>query len=330
MNKKVGLVIQGALMSVGRTGDKLHQSPEQLKKEGGVIHYDCRENIQKIIDNYGHLFDKVVVSVFDNQLKEGDNWRGAVIVSAPDPGGIKQVGHYKDNNKQRQFISTLNGILELEKSGIEYVVKTRTDIYLDLASLVESFFKNDTNKIGATIVYPDNFLLHDLYFVARLENLKKFCEAIMAYGNFEFISSVHREIVLKPAYFLYREAIKVPDWAYFPNFPPDGVSAVTRRVFNYIFENHFFSLPPEIWRGTLWRGTRFAKDHFSNLLGSRSHKLGKYNLPSLITTDWKRYFQFRKEVYGKGISTIDNIKIHLGKLGWDIWNLTRKMIRYFL
>src|SRR3989344_3877342 len=142
MNKKIGLVIQGALLSVGRTGNKLHQTPEQLKKEGGVIEYDCRENIQKIIDDFGHLFDEIVVSVFDNQLKDGDGWRGAKIVSAADPGGIKQEGHYKDNNKYRQFLSTLNGLKELEKSGVQYAVKTRTDIYLDLEKLVHSFFSH--------------------------------------------------------------------------------------------------------------------------------------------------------------------------------------------
>src|SRR3989344_101059 len=245
MNKKIGLVIQGALLSVGRTGNKLHQTPEQLKKEGGVIEYDCRENIQKIIDDFGHLFDEIVVSVFDNQLKDGDGWRGAKIVSASDPGGIKQEGHYKDNNKARQFISTLNGILELEKNDIEYVVKTRTDIYLDLGKLVESYFAGDTKKIGVTIVHPPNFLLHDLYFVAELPKLKSFCEAILAYDRFEFISSVHREIILKPAHFLYKDKISVPDWAYFPNFPPDGVNKKTRKVFDYMFDNIYFSLDPQ-------------------------------------------------------------------------------------
>ena len=77
---KVGLVIQGALLSVGRTGDKLHQTPEQLKKEGGVIQYDTRENINKIIKEFGHLFDEIVVSVFDNQLRPQEFFPGAKIV----------------------------------------------------------------------------------------------------------------------------------------------------------------------------------------------------------------------------------------------------------
>jgi hypothetical protein len=328
MKRKIGLVIQGALTSVGRTGDKLHQRPDQLKKEGGVVEYDCRENIQKIIDNFGHLFDEIVVSVFDNQLREGDGWRGARIVSAPDPGGIKQAGHYKDSNKKRQFLSTLNGINALEKSGIEYVVKTRTDTYLDFEKLLESFFAGNTEKIGATVVHPRNFLLHDLYFVAKFDKLKKFSQAILAYDGFEFIPSVHRDMILKHAHAEYKGKIGVPEWAYFPNFPPDGVSDETRKIFNYMFENIYFSLDPEVWKSTLWRGTYFAPDHFTSLLGPENQKQRKYDLPALITTDWARYFHFRQEISGERISWLDKVIIKIGQLGWDLWNLARRMVRY--
>ena len=317
-------------MSVGRTGDKLHQTPEELKRQGGVIEYDTRDNINRIIREYGHLFDEIVVSVFDNQLRPGEFFPGAKIVSAPDPGGIKQIGHYKDNNKARQFQSTLNGLIELEKSGIEYAVKTRTDTYLPFDKLLESFFESDTKKIGSTVVHPPNYLIHDLYFVAELGALKKFCEAILAYDGFEFISSVHRDIILKPAHVLYKKEISAPEWAYFPNFPPDGVSKETRRVFNYMSDNAFFSLSPEIWRETLWRGTYFAPDHFVNLLGSKDGKQRNYNLPALITTDWERYFQFKKELFGYKITLLDRVRIILGRWGWSLWNLARKVVRYFL
>ncbi len=330
-NKKIGLVIQGALLSVGRTGDKMRQTPEQLKAEGGVIEYDCRQNIQKVIDEYGHLFDEIVVSVFDNQLKPDDNWRGAKIVSAPDPGGIKQVGHYKDNNKYRQFISTLNGIKELEKSGIDYVVKTRTDISLDFDKLLKSFFslmeKNkNPNAIGATVVQPQTFLLHDLYFIAELGVLKSFCESIIAFDKFEFISSVHREMVLKHAFVDYRKEINVKDSAYFPIYPPTGANAETRKIFDYMLNNVYFSLDPEIFKKTLWRGTYFPEDHVRSLTKGHSSSR-KYNIPALISTDWKRYFHFLLQTSGRKITFLDQIKIIIGGLGWKTWNLIRAIVR---
>ncbi|MEK7227487.1 MAG: WavE lipopolysaccharide synthesis family protein [Patescibacteria group bacterium] len=325
MDKKIGLVIQGPLISIGRTGGKMRQSVEQLQKEGGVIHYDCRENINKIIKEFGYLFDEIVISTWDNEVKEGENFPGAKLVSQPDPGGIKQAGHYKDNNKYRQFLSTHLGLVELEKDNIDYAVKTRTDIYLDFGKLLGSFFKNDTKKIGATVMHPKTFLLHDLYFVAELKKLKDFCEAILSFDRFEFIPSVHREMVLKHAYVEYRNKIGVPDWAYFPVYPPTGVNAATRKIFDYMFENVYFSLPPSIFKETLWRGTYFPEDHVSSLTkGNVSSR--KYNVPAFISTDWQRYFAFRQEVYGKKMVLQDKITANLGKWGWDLWNLTRKVV----
>lgn len=327
--KKIGLVIQGPLISIGRTGNKLHETPKQLMQEGGVIHYDCRNNINRIIKEFGHLFDKIVVSTWNNEVKPDEHFEGAKLIATPDIGGIKQKGHYKDNNKHRQFISTLNGLNELEKNGVDYAVKTRTDIYLDFNKLLESFFAGDTKKIGATVVHPQTFLLHDLYFMAELKVLKNFCESILAYDKFEFIGSVHREMILKHAYAEYREIIAVPDWAYFPVYPPDGVSLATRKIFDYMFENVYFSLAHEIFKETLWRGTYFPDDHVSSLT-KRKLSSRKYNVPAFISTDWERYFYFRREFSGTEISWRNRMQIQIGKLGWKLWKLIRKMVRYFL
>jgi hypothetical protein len=330
MKPKIGLVIQGALMSIGRAGNNLHASPEQLKRDGGIIHYDSRDNINRTIKEFGHLFDEIVISVFDDQLKPGDHFPGAKIVSAPDPGGITQIGHYKDNNKYRQFISTLNGLLELEKSGVEYAVKARTDSWVDLDKLLKSFFsgieKSPNEKaVYATVVHPRTFMLHDLYFASTLKAMKDFCEAIIAFDKFEFISSVHREMVLKHACVHYKKEIGVPESAYFPFSPPSGVSGNTRKIFDYMFGKVFFSLDPEIFRTTTWRGACYEKEHVDGLV-ERKEQTRKYNIPALISTDWERYFHFRKEVYGKSIGLGDKLVIMIGKCGWKSWNLLREAV----
>jgi len=332
MKKKIGLVIQGPLLSIGRAGNKLHESPEKLLREGGLVHYDCRPNIERLITDFGSLFDEIVVSTWDNELKPGDGWQGVKLISVPDPGGIKQPNSYKDNNKHRQFISTLNGLNELEKNGIDYAVKMRTDMYLDLKKLTESFFAGiESNKkpniIYATVIHRPTFLLHDIYFAAHLRALKEFCEAILAYDKFEFMPSVHREIVLKPAHVLYKGAINVPDWAYFPMWPPDGISAATRKIFEYMFDNVFFALDPEVFRSTLWRGVYYDEDHVSGLVEVKDSRPRKYNLPGLVCTDWERYFHFRLQISGKKITFVAKIIIKIGKLGWKLWNLIRKVVR---
>ena len=331
MNKKIGLVIQGPLLSIGRAGNNLHKSPGLLIKEGGVVEYDCRQNIQKIIDEFGSLFDEIIVSTWDKEVRPTDGWKGAKLISVPDPGGIKQTNSYKDNNKFRQFLSTLNGLKELEKSKIDVAVKIRTDQYLDLKLLLDSYHDKVENHpnpmaIGVTIAHPTTFLLHDLYFIADLQALKRFCEAILSYARFEFISSVHREMMLKHAYKEYKDKINVSDSDYFPMNPPDGVSLGTRKIFDYMFRNVYVSLDPDVFRGTLWRGEYYEEDHVSRLVEVRG-SVRKYNLPRLFTTDWDRYFNFRLQTYNTPISFIDKFIVKVGRLGWDIWNLIRKLGR---
>lgn len=332
MKKKIGLVIQGPLMSIGRTGDKLRQTPEQLLAEGGIVEYDCRDNIQRIINEFGNLFDEIVVSTWDNEVKPGDSWSGAKLVSVPDPGGIKQANSYKDNNKFRQFLSTLNGLKELDKSGIDVAVKIRTDIYLDLNRLVGDYLKSiESNKnpkaIYATVVHPATFLLHDLYFVSSLSAMSEFCESILGFDRFEFIPSVHREMVLKHAYKEYRDDIFVPDWAYFPVSPANGVNAKTRKIFDYMFKNVYFSLDPELFKKTLWRGTHFDAHHVAYLIDEKTKVRKGYNIPAWLSIDWDRYFNFRLQMSGRGISLIDKIIVKIGKLGWNLWNNIRSLGR---
>ncbi len=339
MTKKIGLVIQGPLTSIGRTGANLHASPEQLKKDGGIVHFDCRGNIQRVIEEFGHFFDEIVVSTWDNEVKAGESFLGAKLVSAPDPGGIAQPGHYKDNNKYRQFISVLNGLNELEKSGVEYVVKIRTDQYMNINGLLSSFFTSletnqDRRAIYATVVCRPTFLLHDLYFASTLSSMKEFCQDILAYDCFEFISSVHREMVLKHAYLHYREFINVPDWAYFPISPPNGVNPATRKIFDYMFSKVFFSIDPDVFRSTLWRGEYYEVEHISALV-EINRKSRKYNIPALISTDWRRYFYFRKKFFGHSMSVIDWCVMQIGSVGWNFWSIirrvaTRPIIKKFL
>jgi len=334
MKKKIGLVIQGPLISKGRTGDKMHQTPEQLRAEGGLVEYDCRSNINRIIKEFGHLFDYIVISTEFNHLREGDVFPGAEIVLGSDPGGIKQEGHYKDNNKFRQFLSTHRGLVELEKRGIEIVVKTRTDIYLDFNKLIESYFiqindKKNKKAIGATVVHPATFLLHDLYFISSLTALKEFCESILGFDRFEFIPSVHREMILKHAYKEYKEKINVPDWAYFPISPPNGINAKTRAIFDYMFENVYFDLDPKIFENTLWRGTYFEREHVTFLTQSKTARR-VYNIPAFLSIDWDRYFYFKLQTEGREITFLDKAKVKIGRLGWNIWNLIRKLGRKVL
>lgn len=222
----------------------------------------------------------------------------------------------------------------MEEKGIEFVIKTRTDTYLNFEDLINSFFREydkrgDRRIIGTTVSHLPTFLIHDLYFMSETKVLRDFCEAILSFDRFEFIESVHREMILKHAYRDYRREIGVPDWAYFPFYPPTGVCSETRRIFQYMIENIYFSLDSQLFYYTLWRGEYYEKGHIDNLVKPKE-RIRKYNLPALITTDWRRYYNFREQVYEEKIPATAIIKIGLGEYGWYGWNLVRKVVRYFL
>jgi hypothetical protein len=330
MSERIGLVIQGPLLSVGRNGGQLHETPAQLVQQGGLVRFDCRQNIQQLIDRYGSLFAMVVVSTREDHLQSGDGWRGAVLVAEPDIGAAKIVDSYKDNNKFRQFRTTLRGLEELQAAGIGHAVKIRTDQHVDLDALVRSYrdgcirSDRDPQAIFASAIHRPTYMLHDLYFAARTDTLASFCESILAYDRFEFMASVHRDMVLKHAYARYRDRIGVPERAYFPVWPPNGVSAGTRRIFDYMFEEVFRPLDPAIFRSTVWRGALYGQDYVAGLFDNPKKKPRAYDIPALVSTDWDRYFAFKRMTVGRRSSLADRARAAIGKRGWTAWDILRR------
>lgn len=335
--KRFGLIIQGPLTSFGRGGDKAHL-PTQDFGEDGLVRMDCRENIRRIVENFGGLFDVIVISTWDGEVKPGDGWPGAIVSTCPDPGGIKSKSGglytYKDNNKYRQFVSTYNGITEIEKQAeVDYVIKIRSDQYVDLQKMINTFLQMiDKEECPEQLVFapylqPATFLLHDFYFAASFRALKAFCEAILSFDRFEFIDSVHREMVLKHAYVCYRDRIGVPNWAYFPHSPANGVSAPTRRIFSFMFKNVYRSLGEDVLRSVLWRESFFSEEYLASRLHPREFSSRRMNLPSLACIDWRRYYAFLKQTEGRPIGWKEKSVIRGGMLSWNGWQKLRRIVQ---
>ena len=66
--KKVGLIIQGPLISFGKSGRTATRQPflsSEGIEEDGLVRYDCRSNIQKIINDFGK-FNFCFICYFNN------------------------------------------------------------------------------------------------------------------------------------------------------------------------------------------------------------------------------------------------------------------------
>lgn len=336
MAKTFGLIIQGPLVSIGRTGGQTHVLKSDLEKQGGFVHYDCRDNINRIIQDFGDLFQTIVISTWESELQSNDVWTKATVIASPDPGDIKRHGYTtRSRNKHRQFISLKAGLGEMEKAAPDLVIKIRTDQYLDLRGLIDSYLQqldiasDPDNLIGVPLVRSDNYLTHDLYFIATRNTLNKFCDALLAFNRYEFSWCVHRDMLLKHAYINYRQVIGVPDWAYFPIWPPLGASRETKKIFSFMYKNIFVPLGPAVYKTVVARGSLQSNEHIEEYIypkvAEASELKNILNMPGFISTNWKSYFNWLQETTGEKISWANYLTIQAGSFGWLIFQKIRKL-----
>jgi hypothetical protein len=63
--KKIGLIIQGPLVSNGKSRKQSNIPSGRLNKSD-LVEYDCRDNIKKIISTYNSSVSQIVISTWDN------------------------------------------------------------------------------------------------------------------------------------------------------------------------------------------------------------------------------------------------------------------------
>ena len=334
---KIGLIIQGPLLSVGKDGQRAH-IPKVVLGEDGFVTYDCRDNIARIVSEFGHLFDKIVVSTWESEVRPDDHWDGVELLALPDPGEVRRTKFTsRSRNKYRQFFGILGGLKRLDEAYIGYAVRIRTDQYLDLEKLVNSLkmhgMQDDPKRIWVPFTRPADFFVHDIYLAGHTGSLIGFCEAMLSFDQFEFIWCVHREMVLKYAYLQYRAQIGVPDWAYFPHWPPSGAAAETKRIFSHLFRTVFTPLDRDIFTSVQWRGTLLSNKHVvAQYIDSEkaSNSLRAKNIldvNAMISVDWGRYHAFLHETQGIATHAYTNAMDRLADRGWKLWNWLRALSR---
>jgi len=109
---KKGLVVQGPLISSGKTG---LLNPYNQKR------IDCRSLIDKQIGEWSDYFDCIVIATWEDQPAYESIYKNVVLLYLEDPYEIKtrkrSNGIDKVENKKRQFYSTLSGIQCLSDYG---------------------------------------------------------------------------------------------------------------------------------------------------------------------------------------------------------------------
>jgi hypothetical protein len=183
----VALVIQGPLLSTGRSGDG-----------STVRNFDCIANIELICATYGHLFDEVVIAVHDGESdsnKKRVNALGIRVVHV-----AEQAVYLKSpsrDNRMRQYASSLAGVRAIRASEA-FVIKVRSDQMFDLAKFIDDYFSyaaafQDFLQFGlrgpiqGLFYYPARpYSLCDYAIMGPKEALKEFYEAQFSFPAISF------------------------------------------------------------------------------------------------------------------------------------------------
>jgi hypothetical protein len=302
MKKKVGLIIQGPITTINKKNNK---------------HYNANQNIKKILENYQHIISEIILVTWKNErkkiCKEIIKNKNLKILFLNDPGVPKLFSKDISDNRLRQFYSCYYGIKAFSDE-IEVVIKTRTDLYIDLKKSVNFFLaeqkrkKKFLNSKFEGVICSKRFYLtmpywlSDFFYIGNRDLLKKFFYSQIKYKNQRFgsvtIGVPEIDSVLKFLYFNRKKIKNFSEDKYFPNLPKklDGSKSVFYEnefyLWQYSLRQYFSVLPYKIVKSAIFKGEKYYKYHkyfihdskqfisgeknYINLLKKISHKLNSF------------------------------------------------------
>lgn len=263
------LIIQGPILSIGRSGKT---NSETEFKADSIIEFDTTENINKLVNKFGNLFEEIILSTWQSEntslINKHEKLNIIKNIEPISPIIGKFDNHVILNNKYKQIIGLKLGIesITIKESNDIYLIKIRTDQYIDLENLIDWITIN-YNIINDKICVPHFRLsqlnnvvspyIADFYWGGKKEKILTLCDSLLAYNNFEFESIIHYDIFFKYALKKLKSIEKILLFTNSTKF--------TFQLYNYfqkiIFEE-FYSFPFEIYYNLKWRGENW---NFSNL-----------------------------------------------------------------
>jgi len=252
-----GIVIQGPLISKGRTG-KTAEATLESAKLSDIVCFDCSE----VVGGYLELNNKfeVIFSTWEGESEElqkkiVDKYgKKSILLNRDDTKSIQSLSVILPaNNKYRQFKSTLAGVEFLHKQGCTHIIKVRSDMKIPVLKLWNNFlFASKRREINIMVPWmyqnrPDFF--HDIYFVSEIENMLEFLKLYM--NEEEIYESVHLDL-------FYRFASFLGMWTY-------SKSIHGTKIINYIYtrmwNKYLCPASREIFIEAEWRGSKFKSPY---------------------------------------------------------------------
>lgn len=278
---KIGLIIQGPVMSWGKLGSSLSTPELELNPES-FTQFDSTSLIELTASTAKSLGIEFCVSTWaGNNVDLLNITKSNIIINDPsDRFDVKRslnsnFGLKVNDNTLRMYFSTLAGVKFLNKLGCDFIVKTRTDLEIDLPTLIEistrAFMEN---KILISNGWKQSCYIDDFIIGGSNEfMLRLFTELL----EFNFHPHVHRDLFRAVAWQNFRfERDKesngvVRDSAFFSDDNSDFPTQL-RSYEQILWETKFLFLPQDFWSSAKLRGDLISSQWVSSLPIPNSHQ----------------------------------------------------------
>ncbi|MBY6187985.1 hypothetical protein KUV89_15305 [Marinobacter hydrocarbonoclasticus] len=257
---KTGLIIQGPLLSRGRTG-KTVGIPLKQVTEQDVVDFNCVDTITRMVNECESRYDAIVVATWKTEdpalieaLAQRIGHERILLLEDNTKAIAPRTALVGGNNKYRQFYSMLKGLEALEAQGCELAVKVRTDQYGDyvaLADQLEAAVKQGPEKV--MIPWLDvrkPMHLVDFYFGGTTAHLKALCKRYFAKP--EAYELVHLDL-------FYHWTWDIPTWAlpFYKLLIGKRMNPLNSAVIRTGWDNAFWLSSRQVAQSLVWRGEPF-------------------------------------------------------------------------
>jgi len=314
---KIGLVIQGPIISGGFTG-QTHGYGKTRASEKLLVKFDTNISIKDNVIEGTQYFDEIILSTWKNEIPNltPELLSKVEVLGLDDPTPtppslrkpLKEFTDFHTINTVRQFYSTVEGLKHLSNKGVTHAIKIRTDQKIDMKLLHQEFtqfIRQKDRKFFVPFLVPKTpWTIPDFYIGGEIN---EFINISMAMTNeiFKFHTNIHRDLFFK-ANFFYSDFIREFPLKNFFIFRDEASSEIMKMI-DYSEKTLWYPGSRDLYESIVWRGQnvkkrtsdkRFNNEHTSsmNIIKQKHVDNIDWNQMLLTLTGSKSMFRFTATV----------------------------------
>ncbi len=283
LTNNVVVIIQGPIITSGNSGSGVY-----------VKELDCTQNIRHLISSSKHLVRGFILSTWQSEIPIILD-HNVIVLRSTDPGPQPVIGFNSLSNDFRQSFGCITAIIKaIEVYNPVYILKIRTDQFLDLPMMIEHMIAVDARSDIYTSVGQSGYLFFpnmlswspfsvgDFYIGGHAKDVQLFFEAQIKLSNHTFgydFSWLHSDLMLRHAYYNLKKSFSLPEFFYFPNITPSfrlqnllhrypiKYHSAVLTLWCFLLQKSVTFFPRSTHENMLWRGSK---------MDSQQHSMGEF------------------------------------------------------